>query len=105
MAEISIAADETESSSVKLIAPWGVVVAIETPAELTAAEFTIQAKGSDGTWKPIQKDDADYIVAAAADLFIPLRPDLMAGAREVRIVADSAEEEARTLWLHTRDIN
>jgi hypothetical protein len=102
--EITITSGQPNSTSVDIEFDQVVVVGLEIPAEITSTSFKIQAKGRDGEWKDLQKDDADYSVAASANIVQPLRPDIMAAAREVRVVGNSNEGATRTLYFVMRAI-
>jgi hypothetical protein len=101
---ITIASGGTQSTSVFIDFEQVVVVGLEIPAEITATSFKIQAKGRDGQWKDLQKDDVDYSVVASANIIQPLRPDLLAAAREVRVVGNQNEGSNRTLYFVMRSI-
>lgn len=103
--EITIASGSNESTSLVLKLSSQCVVGLEIPASITATSFTIQGKGADGQWKDLQLNDADYEVAAAGNTIQPLRPDVMAAAREVRVLGDTNEGADRSLYFVVRDIN
>jgi hypothetical protein len=101
---ITITSGQTESTAAKIDFDQVIAVGLEIPAAVTSTSFKIQAKGQDGEWKDLQKDDADYSVVASANVVQPLRPDIMAAAREVRVVGNSNEGDNRTLYFVMRAI-
>lgn len=102
--QITIAQNDDTSDSLSLNLDDQCIVGLEIPAAITSTQFTIQGQGGDGEWKDLQKDDVDYVVAAAANTIQPLRPDLMAAVRKARIVGDANEGAERTLYFVVRGI-
>jgi hypothetical protein len=81
------------------------IVGLEIPAEITATSFKLQGKGGDGEWKDLQSSDADYSLAASANTIQPIRPDISAAVRSMRVVGNGNEGANRTLYFVVRDIN